>query len=749
MASNGSLTTKETAGRSITLSWYIQSQSIENNTTTIAWSLFGSGSRGGQYYVTCRKFKVIIDGTIVHQANTNYEIDLLKDEVVASGTYTISHNIDGSRSFSAYIEAGIYYSAVNSSAESTWGLTTIPRASSITSASNITLGNNCSIKWTPASSNFKYKIKFSLGNWNYTTEFITPTTTNAYTYTGYTISGTTVSNNTTIYAQLPNITYGTMTATLYTYNSDGSQIGSANSKAFTVTIPSNVVPTVGTITLDPIDIITSDGASRNILVQGKNKIKVNVSGCSAGNGSSIKSYTFSGPSISATTNNTSVTSSSVISTTGTLTYTVQVTDTRGRTASKNATIICYEYIGPHFKSFNAYKANKDGKADQNGSYIKCDYTLEYSSVNSTNNVTVKILYKKNSDHGYSSIDSILNSTSTTESSILDSIDPLSAYTVYAVITDNYNGSFSSTTITIFGESRILNITKDGLGFAVGKMSEKTDEHTNGLFECAFDAKFYKDVEFANPISIKDGGTGAETATGVLENLGLTATADELNYMDGVTSNVQVQLDNKANSLHNHGLLNSNFTKKIDNTTTDSGWSMINDNYSGYLLTSLRTQENAPGWAIGNYSAGVAFGGDDTKGVITHSYNTPHVRFAGGNGSKPVWWMGLKGAPGVTYDLDSIKTRLDNIKITQILANGSSASSCSWDSGTFDFIVGLATAFSDDSRFTFIIPQAYLGSSNAIQIADESYYTTFNTTATSITRKDGSGILDCVYGINIV
>lgn len=45
-----------------------------------------------------------------------------------------------------------------------------------------------------------------------------------------------------------------------------------------------------------------------------------------------------------------------------------------------------------------------------------------------------------------------------------------------------------------------------------------------------------------------GGSGV----GSLEELGVTATADELNYMDGVTSNVQTQLDNKANLTHVHG-----------------------------------------------------------------------------------------------------------------------------------------------------------------------------------------------------
>lgn len=47
------------------------------------------------------------------------------------------------------------------------------------------------------------------------------------------------------------------------------------------------------------------------------------------------------------------------------------------------------------------------------------------------------------------------------------------------------------------------------------------------------------------VPIAKGGTGATTAAGALTNLGITATAAELNYVDGVTSNIQTQLNAKA------------------------------------------------------------------------------------------------------------------------------------------------------------------------------------------------------------
>lgn len=104
-----------------------------------------------------------------------------------------------------------------------------------------------------------------------------------------------------------------------------------------------------------------------------------------------------------------------------------------------------------------------------------------------------------------------------------------------------------------------------------------------------------------------------------------------------------------------GLLHNSLTVQLANTTTDSGWSMINSSYNGFILKSIRTQASAPSWILGNYSAGICFGGADTKGVISCAYYTPSIRFAGGNSSKPVWWMGITGSSGATYNLANMWT----------------------------------------------------------------------------------------------
>lgn len=108
----------------------------------------------------------------------------------------------------------------------------------------------------------------------------------------------------------------------------------------------------------------------------------------------------------------------------------------------------------------------------------------------------------------------------------------------------------------------------------------------------------------------------------------------------------------AASNHSHGLLNSTLGIQIANTATDSGWSMINDNYSGFLLKALRTQANSPSWIENNYAAGICAGGGDTKMVLSTGYSNGRMTVAGGNGTKPQWWWSIQGTNGNRYNLNN-------------------------------------------------------------------------------------------------
>ena len=190
-------------------------------------------------------------------------------------------------------------------------------------------------------------------------------------------------------------------------------------------------------------------------------------------------------------------------------------------------------------------------------------------------------------------------------------------------------------------------------------------------------------------TVKKDGSGASGTWGI-NVTGNASTSDKWKTARTITigssaktldgsSNVLWSLSDigAASSSHTHGLLNSDFGVILEDTTEDSGWSMLNDSYNGFLLKSIRVQRNSPDWILDNYSAGIVFGGGDTKGVISTRHYFPSIKFAGGYGDKPVWWINLTGTTGTIYNLDNMPgnsataTKLKTArKIGNVLFDGS-------------------------------------------------------------------------------
>lgn len=55
-----------------------------------------------------------------------------------------------------------------------------------------------------------------------------------------------------------------------------------------------------------------------------------------------------------------------------------------------------------------------------------------------------------------------------------------------------------------------------------------------------------------------------------------------------------------------------------------------------VLTSLRIDSGGSGPLLNDFTAGVGFGGADTKGVLSVGYHNSQARITGGNGNGPVW-----------------------------------------------------------------------------------------------------------------
>lgn len=146
MATSGSISTNSYSGRYLVLNWSRTGYDISGNYSNIHWELKGAGNASASWYMA-GNFKVIIDG--VQRYYSSDRIKLYNGTLVASGDIQIGHNADGTRAFSASIEAGIYTVAVNCSASGSWSIDTIPRyLNSINIYNNGSALNSISVKWT-------------------------------------------------------------------------------------------------------------------------------------------------------------------------------------------------------------------------------------------------------------------------------------------------------------------------------------------------------------------------------------------------------------------------------------------------------------------------------------------------------------------------------------------------------------------------------------------------------------------------
>lgn len=83
-----------------------------------------------------------------------------------------------------------------------------------------------------------------------------------------------------------------------------------------------------------------------------------------------------------------------------------------------------------------------------------------------------------------------------------------------------------------------------------------------------------------------------------------------------------------------GLNNPTLGRYIQHSNT---WNdIIGQNNGQMALTAIRDDSDGSENTIGQHSAGVAFGGGDTKGVLSVAWNEPHARIIGGNGNSPTW-----------------------------------------------------------------------------------------------------------------
>lgn len=485
MATSGSFRTTSYEGRSLTFSWNRTSSNIANNTSTIAWSVTGSGDSG---YVTCGDIDVVINGTTVYNSAPSDRVDVWLGGVVASGTTTISHNADGSKSFSASVNAAIYNYAQNCSGSGTWALDTIPRASNIDKVANtsgktistLNTGNDVRVYFTPKSTAFKYRVTVSMnGN---------SVQNNA--------SGVSVSSTSQQYYQvniphtwLSNKESGTLACKLETLN--GTSVIGTDNWSISMVVPASVVPTIGSVSSAPVNSnATINGW--NIYVANYSKARITCS-ASGNSGSTISRFQISGDT-TVTVNGTSLSYDINLTSSGTKTFTVKAIDSRGRsTGNKSITINVTSYSTPTIQSFNVVRCDSNGNINAEGTSAKLSFVGYYSAIGN-NTATVNFAYKLASASTFSSLtNSATGSGGSVNGNIISSTFAIANDYDLKIILKDSLGNAVERTVRLASVTRTLNVAKYGNGVAVGKMSTVSKNGAAGKFECGWDASFDKSV----------------------------------------------------------------------------------------------------------------------------------------------------------------------------------------------------------------------------------------------------------------
>lgn len=348
MASSGNFSTNKYSTSShgtigLNLSWSIQSQSIENNTSTIKWTLKSNGTMSSGYYVQAGPVTVVIGGKTV--LNTKSRFNMRGSGGYSeSGTITIAHTEDGSKSVSMSVKAAIYSASVNCTGSKSYTLTKINRYALINSATDFNDEGNPTITYSNPAGDLVSGIMARLkwlnadGVTEETTDWSDQLSDEGGTYT-FDLD----SYRTALRAACPGSNSLSVTVDL---KSTMSGTEYHDTKVIQMSIV-NAAPQAGAVTFEDINSAVSGiTGDDQIIVQGQSTLHIVTAASTALKGASISSYVINFNGV-----NYDITSDRYLDIikppySGTFVATVTTTDSRGNTATATATIVITPWAAP-------------------------------------------------------------------------------------------------------------------------------------------------------------------------------------------------------------------------------------------------------------------------------------------------------------------------------------------------------------------------------------------------------------------
>ena len=506
MASSGSFLTNGWYSSSkgdyvyLEFAWSVSATSIANNTKTIYWELRGKRTASG--FVNAGGFQVVIDGDTVYNKSTDYRIELRNGTVVASGTKTLTHNTDGTRSFAVSIRGAIYTYAVNCTAnneKSPFILDTIPRQATLTAAPNFTDLDNPTITYSNPAGNavtdLKACISFTGAKDDIAYRNISKTGS-TYQFPLTAAERDVLRNNTGIDRDV--IFYvRTIIGSVTYYSTLKRKLTIAESDATKPTVDMTVTLNNGNLS----------SAFDGLYIQGKSKVDVSLS---AGGkyGATIQSYS---AVVDGKTYNSKTFTSDVVQNPGSIKIVGYAKDSRKFTGSDEQTINVIEYSKPLVIPLSSENAIQCYRSDGNGNKVGNSTSLwikakrSYHSVNGKNKCALQWRAKPASEEWSSSHiwRMLLDANGTTDeynAQVEGTFDLSKAYTVQINAIDLF-GETDTHTFEIPTRDVALHLGKGGKNVAIGTYCDYSEERT---FYSGWKAIFDKDV-IAKNIILGDSG----------------------------------------------------------------------------------------------------------------------------------------------------------------------------------------------------------------------------------------------------
>ena len=303
-------------------------------------------------------------------------------------------------------------------------------------------------------------------------------------------------------AQIPNAASGWGTLLCDTYVN--GKLVSTKSCTFTLRVPASVAPTISGVSI--AEATAGIAARFGAYVRTRSTLAVSIA-ASGAQGSTVSScrttldgVTYTGASFTSNTLNTA----------GSLTLTVTVADSRGRTASSTRTISVVDYSPPSLTKFTAERCNSSGTAPQmDGTRVRVSVGGSVSPVGTKNAISCTVYYKTSSASAWTQAAAISPSSysvNTTNLLLPQTFNALSSYDLKVRLQDYFY--YIEQTVSIGTKQVMMDFYKDGSGVAFGKVAE-----TPGAVE------FGWPVKLTEPLGVDQGGTDASSAASACANLG--------------------------------------------------------------------------------------------------------------------------------------------------------------------------------------------------------------------------------------